>query len=215
MNGSKQVIEESPACQEQQQHQHQHQQEEQQQLPQQSASLPNGIVSDEEELPREMPIPPEYQVVPSPVQPPQPNLQVEPGSFPPREYQAEEEKLEHMRSVADDLVAKLVEEDDLRPQSGSPNQVVVTPGPMGPIPDPSVHGNHVSHTSGDDKWYYMDPQVSYFQLVWAFQFTNGRILSTCSCCWWFIYTGIPLMPAVSISAIAKFQGGKKNITSLF
>lgn len=83
------------------------------------------------------------------------------GPFPPEEQrQGEEEKLEHMRSVADDLVAKLVEEDDPRPQSGVPNQgVVVAPpgGPLAAITEPP--GSHATRTPGDDKWYYTDPQV--------------------------------------------------------
>lgn len=84
----------------------------------------------------------------------QTNSPVEP--LPEEQRQGEEEKLEHMRSVADDLVAKLVEEDDMRPQAGGPNQGVAPPGPMGAIAE---SGSHASQIPGEDKWYYTDPQV--------------------------------------------------------
>lgn len=118
----------------------------------------NGVASEEESSSREVPSTAGFQgdVGPVPVQVPNSdNPEPVPGLG--REHQGEEEKLEHMRSVADDLVAKLVEEDDPRPRSNTSNPGVTPPGQMGPIPDP---GTHPAQTPGEDKWYYTDPQVS-------------------------------------------------------
>lgn len=118
----------------------------------------NGVASEEESSSREVAPTQGFQgeVGPVPVQT-QNSDDPEPVPGLGREHQGEEEKLEHMRSVADDLVAKLVEEDDPRPRSNASNPGVTPPGQMGPMPDP---GPHAAQTPGDDKWYYTDPQVS-------------------------------------------------------
>lgn len=106
------------------------------------------------------------------------------------QHQGEEEKLEHMKSVADDLVAKLVsEEDDLRPPqsstsscSSSANNPGVTTSSGGPVVveapshhDPSV--GHPPHSPPQDKWFYTDPQVIW-SLVYLVMFNVGIKEST-------------------------------------
>ncbi|KAG0730023.1 hypothetical protein GWK47_029140 [Chionoecetes opilio] len=122
--------------------------------------LMNGVATEEECSGREAPAAPPFRggAGPVPVQA-QNSERPEPGPRLGREHQGEEEKLEHMQSVADDLVAKLVEEDDPRPRSNTSNPGVTPPGQMGPLPEPPPHP---THTSGDEKWYYTDPQVSFF-----------------------------------------------------
>lgn len=131
----------------------------------------NGIVSEEDGSGREVKTPQEFQGGPGPVPVQSQNAEVEPGPSPEREHQGEEEKLEHMRSVADDLVAKLVEEDDPRPQSGPPNAGVTPPVSVGPMPESTTHTAHPAQTHGDDKWYYTDPQVGGISLS-SFIFLN-------------------------------------------
>lgn len=120
-------------------------------------AMMNGVASEEESGGREAPAPPPFQagVGPVPVQT-QNSECPEPVPGLGREHQGEEEKLEHMQSVADDLVAKLVEEDDPRPRSNPPNPGVTPPGQMGPMPEPASHS---THNATEDKWYYTDPQV--------------------------------------------------------
>ena len=123
-------------------------------------SMMNGVATEDESNGREAPAAPPFQggmgSVPVPAQNSEGSEPV-PGLG--REHQGEEEKLEHMQSVADDLVAKLVEEDDPRPRSNPSNPGVTPPGPMGPMPEPAPHPTH-THIVGEEKWYYTDPQVS-------------------------------------------------------